>query len=109
VTSQPLHSKHRAFITNTKRSVIYGSVVTTPRTWFISVKRCTSRNVSTSGAESYCWAPLLIENPISTRGSGTKGALYTKIKDMCEFISVTQTAVRQLLGTIGAAANGETL
>lgn len=36
-----------------------------------------------SGAESYWWAPVLTENPISTRGSGTKGALYTTIKT-CE-------------------------
>jgi len=33
-------------------------------------------------AQSYCWAPVLIENPISTRGSGTKGALYPTIKTL---------------------------
>lgn len=38
--------------------------------------------------ESYCWVPVLIENPISTCGSETKGALYTTIKTCEKFKSV---------------------
>jgi hypothetical protein len=39
-------------------------------------------------AQRYRRAPVLIENPISTRESETKGALYTTIKTCKKFKSV---------------------